>query len=50
VIEVNGGAEFKGLIRTTDIDIADAIAGYAIARAGMGNGQAELAATAANRR
>jgi [lysine-biosynthesis-protein LysW]--L-2-aminoadipate ligase len=48
VIEVNGGAEFKGLMRTTDIDIAGAIASYAIARATMGNNRAELAAPAVN--
>lgn len=33
VIEVNGGAEFKGLLRTTDADIAGTIADYAIGRA-----------------
>ncbi|CCF84231.1 Lysine biosynthesis enzyme LysX [Nitrolancea hollandica Lb] len=48
VIEVNGGAEFKGLMRTTDTDIAGAIANYAIARATMGNDRAELAAPAVN--
>lgn len=33
VIEVNGGVEFKGLMQTTHIDIAGAIADYVIRRA-----------------
>jgi len=33
VIEVNGGVEFKGLMTTTDVDIAGAVADYTIARA-----------------
>lgn len=33
VIEVNGGAEFKGLLRTTNVDIAGAIVDYTLARA-----------------
>jgi [lysine-biosynthesis-protein LysW]--L-2-aminoadipate ligase len=47
VIEVNGGAEFKGLMRTTEIDIAGAIADYTIARAGRGDALAGRAALAA---
>lgn len=33
VIEVNGGVEFKGLMKTTDIDIAGAVADYTIGQA-----------------
>lgn len=33
VIEVNTGAEFKGLMKTTDIDIPGAIANYVVERA-----------------
>ena len=36
VLEVNGGVEFKGLMRTTHIDVAGLIADYVLARATRG--------------
>lgn len=35
VIEINGGAEFKGLLSTTDVPIADVIVEYAVAKMAM---------------
>lgn len=35
VIEINGGAEFKGLLSTTDVPIADVIVAYAQAKMAM---------------
>lgn len=48
VIEVNTGAEFKGLIKTTDIDIPGVIADFCIARAATD--EAHLTGAAANGR
>lgn len=36
VLEVNGGVEFKGLMRTTHVDVAGLIADYVLARATQG--------------
>ncbi|MBX6341928.1 MAG: lysine biosynthesis protein LysX [Thermomicrobiaceae bacterium] len=47
VIEVNGGAEFKGLMRTTDVDIAAAVVDYVVGQArGSSPGAAALTGAA----